>query len=278
MHTIVIHPGSAHKDDFLAACVLLASLENPKLHRREPTPEDLEDPDTYVVDVGMEHDPQRHNFDHHQDQRLPCAFHLVMQNLGYHDAAMQAYTWYPYMSMIDVIGPHRTAEQLGVDSSVLFATASPVEGYLLSIFAEVETLQRRDLLYRFMQNFGRDLLSLIDRKIQRLQLLKEQAKILPVRQFKAVCSDIRETPKLAMELFLKQLDDPQIALCVTPSNRGAGWELLRLGDTTMIDFRKIESQPEIRFVHHSGFLAKTETLLPWPEVIRLSSQAISDTH
>jgi len=276
MHTIVTHPGSAHKDDFLSACVLLASLDNPGLQRREPTPADLEDPDTYVVDVGMVHDPLRHNFDHHQDQQLPCAFHLIMQHLGYHDAAMQAYTWYPHMSMIDVFGPHRTAEQLGIDSSVLFATASPVEGYLLSIFAEVETLRRRELLYRFMQDFGRDILGLIDRKMQRLQLLKERAQVLPVRQFKAVCSDIRDTPKLALELYLKHLDDPQVAICVTPSNRGTGWELLRLGDTTMIDFRKIETHPEIRFVHHSGFLAKTQTLLPWPEVIRLTDQAISD--
>jgi len=34
--TILTHPGSAHKDEFLACCVLLASSPGP-IVRREPT-------------------------------------------------------------------------------------------------------------------------------------------------------------------------------------------------------------------------------------------------
>ena len=85
MYKIVSHPGSAHKDDFLSVSVLLATLKQAEVFRREPTEEDLNDPDTYVVDVGLELTPERHNFDHHQDRSLPCAFHLVMQHLGHHD-------------------------------------------------------------------------------------------------------------------------------------------------------------------------------------------------
>ncbi len=82
MYKIVTHPGSSHKDDFLAACVLLATLGDAEVHRREPTDADLADLNTYVVDVGFEYAPERRNFDHHQDRSLPCAFHLVMQYLG----------------------------------------------------------------------------------------------------------------------------------------------------------------------------------------------------
>jgi 2,4-dienoyl-CoA reductase-like NADH-dependent reductase (Old Yellow Enzyme family) len=49
--TILTHPGGAHKDEFLACCLLLAENEVP-IVRREPTPEDLADPATAVVDVG----------------------------------------------------------------------------------------------------------------------------------------------------------------------------------------------------------------------------------
>jgi hypothetical protein len=276
MMTILTHPGSAHKDDFLSAAVLLSVLDHAEVQRREPTRADLDDPDTYVVDVGMEYDPQRHNFDHHQDPALPCAFHLIMQHLGYHEAATLAFVWYPHMSMIDVNGPYRTAEHLGVESGVLFATASPIEGYLLSIFAGVDSLGRRDLLYRFMQNLGADMLALIDRKMQRLALLKTRARVLPVKQFRAVFSDIPTSPKLAMELYLRYLDDPLIIMSITPSNRGAGWELLRLGDNPRVDFRAIGTSPQVSFVHGSGFLAKTRTRLTLPEVIRLASQAIAD--
>jgi len=62
---IITHPGSAHKDDFLACSVLVHLHEVPIL-RREPTEEDLNDPGICVVDVGGRHEPELKNFDHHQ--------------------------------------------------------------------------------------------------------------------------------------------------------------------------------------------------------------------
>ncbi len=275
MYKIVTHPGSAHKDDFLATCVLLAVLNNVEVFRREPTREDLEDPNTYVIDVGLEYDPERHNFDHHQDRSLPCAFHLIMQHLGHHDSAMLMFAWYPHMSMIDVRGPHRAAEHLGVDLNVLFAASSPIEGYVLSKFTEVEFLSQDDSLYQFMQNLGEDMIAMIGRKMDRLERLQKEAKVFPVKHLKAVFSDIAESPKLSMELFLKSLDDDRIVLSITPSNRGEGWELLRIGDHTNVDFRTIGDHPEIRFVHINGFLAKTHDLLPQQDVIALAEKAIT---
>ena len=275
MYKIVTHPGSAHKDDFLATCVLLATLDSAEVFRREPTRADLADPDTYVVDVGLEYAPERHNFDHHHDNSLPCAFHLVMQHLGHHDAATMMFEWYPHMSMMDVSGPYRTAEHLGVDSSVLFATSSPIDGYIISTFGNVKSLSNRDLLFKFMRALGKDMIALIDRKMERLERLKREAKVIPVKHLKAVTSDITQSPKLAMELFLKYLDDARIVMSITPSNRGEGWELLRLGDNTMVDFRAIAGHPDIRFVHGSGFLAKTNALLPVEDVLGLACQAIT---
>jgi len=276
MYKIVTHPGSAHKDDFLSASVLLATLDNAEIFRREPTNADLDDPNTYVVDVGLEYAPERHNFDHHQDHSLPCAFHLIMQHLGHHDAAMLMFVWYPHMSMMDVRGPYRTAEHLGVDSSVLFATSSPIDGYILSTFAEVESLSCQDPLFALMKALGKNMLALIDRKLKRLERLKAEARVVPVKHLKVVTSDISNSPKLAMELYLRFLDDERIVMSITPSNRGEGWELLRLGDNTVVDFRAIAESPEIRFVHGSGFLAKTQVRLPMQEVVRLACRAITD--
>ena len=277
MYSIITHPGSAHKDDFLSASVLLAKLENAEIFRREPTQTDMDDPNTYVVDVGLEYIPERHNFDHHQDRSLPCAFHQVMQHLGHHDAAMLMFAWYPHMSMMDVRGPYRTAEHLGVDSSVLFAASSPIDGYILSTFGQIESLNCQDPLLKLMKSLGKDMISLIDRKMKRLERLKTEAKVVPVKHLKAVTSDIANSPKLAMELYLRFLDDDRIVMSITPSNRGEGWELLRLGDNTMVDFRTIAECPEISFVHGSGFLAKTHVLLPMQEVVRLASRAITSS-
>jgi hypothetical protein len=274
MYKIVTHPGSAHKDDFLATAVLLAVLNEAEVFRQEPTQEDLDDPNTYVIDVGFEYDPERHNFDHHQDRSLPCAFHLIMQHLGYHDAAMLMFAWYPHMSMIDVRGPHRAAEHLGVDLSVLFAASSPIEGYVLAKFAEVDYLGKKDSLYQLMHNLGEDMIDMIARKESRLEELKNSARIVAVKQFKAVYSTIADDPKLSMELFLNSLEDERIVMSITPSNRGEGWELLRIGDNSNVDFRTIGDHPEIRFVHINGFLAKTHQMLPEQDVIALACQAI----
>jgi hypothetical protein len=257
--------------------VLLATLKQAEVFRREPTVEDLNDPDTYVVDVGLELSPERHNFDHHQDRSLPCAFHLVMQHLGHHEAAMLMFAWYPHMSMMDVRGPYRTAEHLGVDSSVLFASSSPIDGYIISTFASLDSLTAQNPLYDLMKSLGEDMIALIDRKMERLDRLKSEARVLGVKHLKAVASDIDDSPKLAMELYLRFLDDENIVMSITPSNRGDGWELLRLGDNTIVDFRAIENHQEVRFVHGSGFLAKTHKRLPMEEVVELACMAIADS-
>jgi hypothetical protein len=277
MYKIVSHPGSAHKDDFLSVSVLLATLEHAEIFRREPTEEDLNDPDTYVVDVGLELAPERHNFDHHQDRSLPCAFHLVMQHLGHHDAAMQMFAWYPHMSMMDVSGPYRTAEHLGVDSSVLFASSSPIDGYIISTYASLESLNAQNPLYNLMKSLGENMIALIGHKMERLERLKSEAKVIEIKHLKAVASDIDNSPKLALELYLRFLDDENIVMSITPSNRGDGWELLRLGDNTIVDFRVIENNQKILFVHGSGFLAKTHTRLPMEEVVELACMAITDS-
>ena len=64
MKLIVTHPGSSHKDDFLACCIL-AHLHGVTIHRREPTEDDLSTPDTCVVDTGGIHDAALKNLTLH---------------------------------------------------------------------------------------------------------------------------------------------------------------------------------------------------------------------
>ncbi len=274
MYKIITHPGSAHKDDFMAVSLLLATLDSAEVFRREATSEDLADPDTYVVDVGMEHDLEKHNFDHHQNATLPCAFHLVMKYLGYHDAAMVVFGWYAQMSMMDVRGPYRTAEYLGVDTSILFSSSSPIDGYILSCFSKVTSLTEQDTFYRLMKDFGADFIEMVGLKMVRLERLKREAKVLPIKHLKALVSQIEDNPKLSMELYLRALNDKAVVMSITPSTRGAGWEMVRVGDSMTVDFRSVAADPDIRFVHVNGFIAKTRSLLPLEAVLKLASQAI----
>ncbi len=274
MNKIVVHPGSAHRDDFMAVSILLATLDEAEVFRRDATSADLADPATYVVDVGMQYDPEMNNFDHHQDSSLPCAFHLIMQHIGYHEDAQLVYGWYPLMSMLDVKGLHKTAEYFGVDASLLLASSSPIDGYILSLFSRVESLGQDDLIYSFMREMGRDLLILIELKKKRLERLKREADIVQVNHLKAIISHIKDNPKLAMELYLRFLSDPRIGVCITPSVRGEGWELMRFKDHKDVDFRVLAHRSEIRFIHANGYVATTNSLLPLAEVVALASLSV----
>ncbi|MFZ4765329.1 MAG: MYG1 family protein, partial [Roseimicrobium sp.] len=92
---ILTHPGGAHKDELLA-CSLLGAVHRVPIVRREPTADDLADPSIAVVDVGGEHAPERHNFDHHQfpaDHPPVCALSLALQHLGVYEDARQFCDW-----------------------------------------------------------------------------------------------------------------------------------------------------------------------------------------
>ena len=92
---ILTHPGGAHKDDLLAVCILAAQHGAP-IVRREPTAEELLDPEVAIVDVGGDHNPERMNFDHHHFPREhppTCALSLVLDHLGIYEDALQFCDW-----------------------------------------------------------------------------------------------------------------------------------------------------------------------------------------
>ena len=82
--TIVTHPGQAHRDEFLACCLLIAAGEADCVERRDPTDGDLHNPLVIVLDQGKEHDPAMLNFDHHQlprDAAPTCSVTLILDYL-----------------------------------------------------------------------------------------------------------------------------------------------------------------------------------------------------
>ncbi|MDA8403773.1 MAG: MYG1 family protein, partial [Desulfobacteraceae bacterium] len=83
-HRIITHPGSAHFDEFFAISLILARRPDVSftIERREPTKEELDNPDVWVVDIGERFEPHLKNFDHHQDINCSASFVLVSDYLG----------------------------------------------------------------------------------------------------------------------------------------------------------------------------------------------------
>ncbi|MGB7344924.1 MAG: MYG1 family protein [Pirellulaceae bacterium] len=267
---IVTHPGGAHKDDFLACCVL-AHLHGVPIQRREPTPEDLADSTICVLDVGGSHEPELKNFDHHQfDRDHPpcCALSLVLQDIGIYDDALAFCNWLRPAEWLDTRGPNETAKEMGIDRDAFNALLSPIDITLLRRFASQTQWSSGDAIYQVMRMVGEDIVSYVRSLRQRLNELKTQCAYWTIESdrgtiqavFLARTEPADEEPSFGLHQFIvSEGKDSEINAMVYPDRRGGGYGLGRFEDNMAVDFSRIESCDDVRFAHKRGFVAKTDT-------------------
>ncbi len=267
---ILTHPGGAHKDEFLACCVLLASTEaRVAITRREPTPADLTDPTLAVVDVGDAHDPALLNFDHHQfpaDHPPVCALSLVLQHLGLYEDARAFCDWLEPAEWFDCRGPNATARHLGVPRDAINQLYSPLDGTLLRRFAAATELSPGDPLWEVMRWTGADLLDYLRGLRARLDFIAQHATVWslgdagPAVLFLPRTEPLPDDPSGGLDRYIETvLSDRAITATVSPDRRGTGYGLSRHRDHPAFDFTRIADEPDVHFAHARGFVAKTST-------------------
>lgn len=277
--TILTHPGSAHKDEFLACCVLLASSPAP-IVRREPTEADLADPAIAVVDVGHRHEPALNNFDHHQlpDTAAPtCALSLVLQHLDLYADARAFCDWLEPAEWFDCRGPNATARWLGVERDIITKLHSPIDGTLLRRFAAATKHSAGEPLWEIMRLVGADLLDYLRNLRARLTFIGRHAQLwtldglalsvsnasAPAVLFLPRTEPLPEDPSAGLDRYVQEqgLDDRIVAL-VAPDRRSPGYGLSRHRDHPRLDFTRIAKEPDVHFAHLRGFVAKTSATDP----------------
>ena len=266
MKAIVTHPGSAHKDDLLACCLLLHQHQVP-IYRREPTEEDLSDHRIAVVDVGGEHEPSKSNFDHHQfprDHEPICALSLVLKDLGLYKDARQFCEWLEPAEWFDTRGPFSTAQWLGVDRAVMNQLNSPIDITLLRRFAQQNELRPGEAIWEVMRMIGEDLITYLKTLRERVDYVAANSQIIEVGE------GINMVSVLYMPRSETMPDDSSSGLgryiestgkkvdgLIYPDRRGSGYGLSRHEDSPKLDFTRIENEVDVHFAHARGFVAKT---------------------
>ena len=271
--TILTHPGSAHKDEFLACSVLLALHPVPVV-RREPAPSDLADAAIAVVDVGHIHDPALNNFDHHQlprDHPPTCSLSLVLQHLGLYEDARDFCEWLEPAEWFDCRGPMDTARWLGVERNIVSRLHSPIDGTLVRRFAQSSLLSPGDPLWEIMRLIGEDLLGYVRSLRERLDFIGRHAELwtfpeiagTPCALFLPRTEPLPDDPSASIERYVEScgLGDRVLSL-IAPDRRGAGYGLSRHRDSARLDFTRIAGEPDVHFAHARGFVAKTSATDP----------------
>jgi hypothetical protein len=266
--TLLTHPGSAHKDEFLACCVLVA-LHPVPIVRREPTATDLNDPQVAVIDVGHEHDPARNNFDHHQlakDHAPTCSLSLVLQHLGIYADARQFCEWLEPAEWFDCRGPISTAKFLGVDRNALPKLNSPIDITLLRRFALADRIEPTAPLWAIMRMIGEDLLDYVRTLRARLDFIAQHAQVWELVLggepahilFLPRTDPLPEEPSMGIERYIEAQNlAGKIVGTVAPDRRSTGYGLSRFQDNPRLDFTRIADAPGVHFAHARGFVAKT---------------------
>lgn len=261
---IVTHPGGAHKDEFLA-CSLLLALHPVALARREPTAVDLADPAIAVVDVGGEHAPERHNFDHHQfpaDHPPVCALSLVLQHLGIYEDARTFCDWLEPAEWFDTRGPNETAKWLGIDRDTLAKLNSPIDVTLLRRFAAAPLHQPGEPVWELMRMIGQDLIDFVRGLRERLDFVAAHAELWDLEGIEVLylprTEPLPDEPSAGLFRYLESIGkSDQVAAQIYPDRRGGGYGLSRHNDDPRFDFTRIGGETDVHFAHARGFIAKT---------------------
>jgi len=261
---ILTHPGSAHKDEFLACCLLLAVHEAPVL-RREPTPADLNNPSMAVVDVGGEDNAARGNFDHHQfpkDHPPVCSLSLVLMDLGLYDEARKYCDWLEVAEWFDTRGPVETAAWLGVERELLAKLNSTVDLTLLRRFAGMSEIRPGEPMWEVMRWVGADLIGYLRSLREKLNEIARLSEIWEMDDFRVLflprAENFSEDASAGLARYAAGLpEEKRVIAMVYPDRRGGGFALSRYNDDLGMDFTRISAEGDVHFAHARGFVAKT---------------------
>ena len=268
---IITHPGGAHKDEFLACCVLLAN-DSVSILRQEATDQELEDPEVVVVDVGHRHEPQLNNFDHHQfprDAEPTCSLSLVLSKLGIYEDARSFCPWLEVAEWFDCRGPNDTADWLGLDREVVGKLNSPIDITILQGFAKQAEHNPGEPIWEVMQMMGKELVEYITGLRGRIDEVSKIEEVWNLTHgdvgFKVIFAP-RTDPSIqevsgALGWRVKELGiEEEVYVMVYPDGRGQGYGMKRFNDREEIDFSIIEKESDVRFAHARGFIAKVEAV------------------
>lgn len=251
---IVVHGGLAHTDDIMACAIAFAYgvPHDAAIERRNPTPEELADPTTLVLDVGGVCDPERLDFDHHQrgrDAAPKCAYKLFAEWIGADEELAQLYPWYAAWNLVDVLGTHGTARRLGIAGEVLEGfVGHPLADLVIRQFASDPVFRTQTVVK--LSN-GIDKTRRCWTQINANAVLTEIAG-LPVADFRACSTD--EVSRCS-DAWMR-LRKP--ACLVSLDNRGTGLTVLRFNDDPRLDFARCAGRPYALFAHPGGFILKTQ--------------------
>lgn len=247
---IVTHTRPGHSDDILAVALLTQKYPEAEVRFIHPQDKELETlkerDDVILVDVGGDYNPEKKNYDHHQDLDFSCSLVLVLQNEfpEYRKVLDKDTLLRKSLELVDFkdrFGPKKAQEITGID---------PTGAYLFEEMV-VKTLGETP---EGLRTLGKALRKALDEKLSLINDL-ERIKVYEVNGYKVAVDEkgINAgliTQNLDVDLIVQRnTRNPEHTSVIknTQGKRAGEIDLFTLSDSAV-------------FVHKAGFIA----VLPVP--------------
>ncbi len=282
---IVTHYGKAHRDEFLACCVIFFHEYRRGsvcyVERRVVTQTDLASSNVWVVDTGNTYEPEKLNFDHHHLSTEQCSLDMVLRHiLGEHVyASYRAVSpWLKNTALQDNNGAKYAAEKLGMELNTYMSTLSPVEKFVLDKFAETMVVNSETYLASMMRDIGRMIVTAAEHMNDDLPAMinntPSPVEHRGVRLWDIRCLTSDDSTSLAVinqAAYARGVD-----LLISSTGRaGGGFGLYRQAwAKNKLDLSRIKDPEKIKFAHKNGYYAVTVADLSDDEIMQIIDQAI----
>ncbi len=271
---IIVHPGGAHMDEILSTGLICQERGLLPVHRRRPTEEELADPDVWVVDIGLQHQPELRNFDHHQfprDAPPICALSLVSEHLGLAEL-LSTSPWYEAQVGIDSKGPVQLARSLGIGNRLPPELDSPFEIGLTHLWREQGEGEVDPQLVTAVMVMADGVVRATRVFQERLHAAREVTEVVFMRGIPIMVHGTTVPDEVSDQLRdeWQASNEGIVAASVSRDSRKPyGSALSRFQDDERIDFGCLQEHPMVRFAHNQGFVAKTVPGLSREELLGL---------
>ncbi len=267
MNIIITHPGTAHMDDFLSACLVIQkSGDIEEIHRRDPTSEEINDLSTWILDIGNKHDPELNCYDHHQEIMDDCTLSLILKNWGIWEKASKVHTWLEIVVAMDTKGPKEVCSLLNISYTALGSLDSFVERTFLELFEKREIIKNGSAMFSLMRAVGKNFFKQIDEYFNIIEEIEDKIEFKKIKGVLIVScyKEVKHSNMLVRILNEKKRElwtDERGGIVIYPNNRPLGTiALRRYGNDRRVDFSKIAKHEKIRFAHPQGFFASVEQM------------------
>jgi hypothetical protein len=245
---IIVHPGKAHLDDFLSACLVLSKEKAIAIHRKEPIRDEILDSRYWKLDIGGGHDPTINLFDHHHKVMEDCTISLLLKHWGLWDISLECFDWLDFLVFWDTNPRSPKTKEI----------PSFVENVILWLFENKNCIIKYDFEFWIMQMIGKRFFD----KIEEYKIIKQKvqatSKLYPIQHLGVInCLGIDFNDTLLR--VLENIKQPWTGgkFLITDSNRKDNTiEVRYFGKMFEEEVERIKNAKidGITFIHPAGIL------------------------